>query len=1075
MEFDVKAAKVNIISLALAACAAATAFSAFAKAPARQAACASQGVRKAAGCRVEWDGAWMKVGNALFCREYVVSNGVLRTVSFKAVDGRDWQAEAARWGHRALPVAVEAEAAKWSPVGVEGLRVKVVAEKREMVLWLFPGVPGVIVQRAWTDAVKPVHDRDRDFRNLSEDGKALRSALDACDCIRFAPQHIKATSVVCMDQTDIRDKLMDVDERLLMAYDTRFTLAASALDCRDVLSGDGMAFVRLAPMPSSRPEKVEDFILDGAHRRVGLLANGYPLVELVYRGGDAGRQRALVAFQRAIRPYQAGRDGILLSNTWGGGNHDTRINQAFLVKEIEAGAKIGVDVIQIDDGWEHGRTSNSERRALDGKKKVWNGYWASDPDFWKEDRERFPDGLDFLVKKAAEKGMRFGLWFGPDSSDDAANWQRDADCLIDYHRRLGIDYFKLDSLKLFTPLALKRNRMMFDRMLEASGGAMVFDLDCTAEIRPGFLGLLDVGPMFVENRYTTNPVYWPHHTLKNLWDLSHLIDPVRLRMEFNNPDTNHGKYGGSPLCHGKYRPDALFATVMAASPLAWMELSDVSEKSVAALAPIVKTWKAERERWHGGVIHPVGSRPDGVAWTGFVSEAADGAGGYALLFRELNASERFTLDLAPIFGDCPLSVEGVIGGRGEAAVEGSRLTVSVPETLDFLWVKIGRSGKDVPELLVSGSGERIATSEQWERLRRPEIAQTLLEQEYGVRPIERPADLAFSETAAPEACCGGKALRKRVRATYSGPGGTGEINFSVWIPRRDVPVPAFIHSSPRPAETADDPNGPHPVYLLPVEDIVSRGFAVIAYCNQDVAADWTGTDVATSGVFKVFGPRDLKNRASAEWGILSAWAWGMSRILDWVETEPLLDAKRVAAVGLSRNGKAALVAGAFDARFAMTVSCCSGCSGAKLNHMPVRGAERIRDIMVAAKWFCPNYAKYIDREMEMPFDQHWLLALVAPRLLYVSSATDDAWAGPGGEFAALALASPAWKLHGVQGLVSWGFPQADAPLHAGNAAYHVRTGGHAITRDDWRHYMDFAEAHGWKDAFCETGRQEKSR
>ena len=216
----------------------------------------------------------------------------------------------------------------------------------------------------------------------------------------------------------------------------------------------------------------------------------------------------------------------------------------------------------------------------------------------------------------------------------------------------------------------------------------MFDLDCTAEIRPGFLGLLDVGPMFVENRYTRRPIYWPHHTLKNLWDLSHLIDPVRLRMEFNNPDTNHEKYAGSPLCHGKYRPDALFATVMAASPLAWMELSDVSEKSVAALAPLVKTWKAERARWHGGVIHPVGNRPDGVAWTGFVSEAADGKGGYALLFRELNASKTFTLDLAPIFGKAALRVDAVIGGRGTVSMEGSHLAVAIPEQLDFVWVKL---------------------------------------------------------------------------------------------------------------------------------------------------------------------------------------------------------------------------------------------------------------------------------------------------------------------------------------------------------------------------------------------------
>ena len=1029
---------------------------------------ADAGRHRAAGCTAEWDGAWLKVRSSLFCREYAVSNGVLRTISLKDAAGREWQrgvdleAERTAALKDAHPAVVDAAPGRWSPVGVEGLRVKVSMAGRETELWLFPGVPGVIARRMWTDVVKPVHDRDRDFRALSEDGKSLRECLDKCDCVWFSPQHIKATSVVCMDQTDIRDNLMDVDERLLMAYDTRFTLAASALDCRDVLTGDGLVFVRLAPMPSSRPEKVEDFILDGARRRVALLANGYPLVELAYGGGDAGRQRALVAFQRAIRPYRPGRDGILLSNTWGGGNRDARINQEFLLKEIAAGSRIGVDVIQVDDGWERGRTSNSARKAMEGRKKVWNGYWAADPDFWKEDRERFPDGLDFLVKKAAEKGMRFGLWFGPDSSDDAANWSRDAECLIDYHRRLGIDYFKMDSMKLLTPLALKRSRMMFDRMQEASGGAMVFDLDCTAEIRPGFLGLLDVGPMFVENRYTKNPVYWPHHTLKNLWDLAHLIDPVRLRMEFNNPDTNHDKYGGSPLCHGRYRPDALFATVMAASPLAWMELSDVSEKSVAALAPLVGTWKAERARWHGGVIHPVGCRPDGVSWTGFVSEAADGAGGYALLFRELNGSDSFTVDLAPILGDCPLRVDGVIGGRGRASFLGTQLTVRIPEKLDFLWVKVGRLGRDVPELLVSSAGERVAMRGQWESLRRPEIVRTLQEREYGARPVERPADLAFAEMAAPEPCCGGKALRKRVRATYSGPGGRGEMNFSVWIPRRSGPAPVFIHSSPRPAETAADPNGPRPVYLLPVDDIVSRGFAVAAYCNQDVAADWTGPGVASGGVFRVFGPRDLDRRGPSEWGILSAWAWGMSRVLDWVETEPLLDAKRVAAVGLSRNGKAALVAGAFDTRFAMTVSCCSGCSGAKLNHLPVMGAERIRDIMIAARWFCPNYAGCVDREMEMPFDQHWLLALAAPRLLYVSSATDDAWAGPGGEFAALELASPAWGLYGAAGLVApHGFPRADEPLHAGNAAYHVRTGPHAITRDDWRHYMDFAKERGW--------------
>jgi hypothetical protein len=155
---------------------------------------------------------------------------------------------------------------------------------------------------------------------------------------------------------------------------------------------------------------------------------------------------------------------------------------------------------------------------------------------------------------------------------------------------------------------------------------------------------------------------------KNLWDLAHMIDPVRLRFEFNNPDTNLGNYSWSPLGHGKYRPDALFATVMAASPLAWMELSDVSDKSVAALSSLVKVWKRERERWYGGVMHPAGGRPDGVAWTGFVSESADGAGGYALLFRELNQSKDFTLDLSGIFGKGFQADAKIIAGRGEASL-----------------------------------------------------------------------------------------------------------------------------------------------------------------------------------------------------------------------------------------------------------------------------------------------------------------------------------------------------------------------------------------------------------------------
>lgn len=374
--------------------------------------------------------------------------------------------------------------------------------------------------------------------------------------------------------------------------------------------------------------------------------------------------------------------------------------------------------------------------------------------------------------------------------------------------------------------------------------------------------------------------------------------------------------------------------------------------------------------------------------------------------------------------------------------------------------------QNVPELMTTADGKAVTTREQWEQIRRPELLRIFLEKEYGVRPVERPADLKFEQIGADAEVYDGKAIKKVVRGIYSGPGGTASFTFAAWIPKSNKPVPAFIHVSPRPAETADDIDGPRPVYYLPAEYITSRGYAALASCDYDFTPDFSMfPDTPTSGVFKVYGPKSMKERAPHEWGILSAWAWGASRLMDWIETEQSIDAKHVGVVGLSRNGKTALVAGATDERFAMTVSCCSGCGGAKLNHIQCHESETIRQIMAPAwRWFCPAFAAYIDKDKTMPFDQHQFLALIAPRLLYVSSASEDAWAGPRGEFAAARLASPAWELYGKAGLVEHGFPKPDHPLHAGNVGYHLRSGLHDITRYDWECYLDFADGHGWRFA-----------
>ncbi len=372
----------------------------------------------------------------------------------------------------------------------------------------------------------------------------------------------------------------------------------------------------------------------------------------------------------------------------------------------------------------------------------------------------------------------------------------------------------------------------------------------------------------------------------------------------------------------------------------------------------------------------------------------------------------------------------------------------------------GIAPADVPELMTTFAGEKVTSVEQWERVRAPELLKEFTVGEYGRRPVERPPELSF-ERAEPDAVMmDGKALRKRIRVTYGGAYGKGSFVFTAFIPRQERPAPAFVFICNRdPAENID-PTRKVKSGFWPAEEIVERGYAAIAFWNGDVAPDWhTGN---TRGVFAAF--RDVNRRGSCSgWGTLSAWAWGASRVMDWIETEPLLDASKVAVVGHSRGGKTALVAGVYDRRFAMACSNDSGCSGAKLNHIDLPKSEHVVQIMVPASyWFCENYMKRVNAELDWRVDQHEFVALMAPRLVCIASATEDAWAGPEGEFYSGLLASPAWELYGKKGLVAGAFPPADTPLQEGCISYHLRTGKHNLTPYDWARYMDFADRHGWR-------------
>ena len=579
------------------------------------------------------------------------------------------------------PVRIHAETGRLSAVEEASLRVTVEMGASETLrLTVFPAASGVMEEfvgpvAAGVDVSQAVvaNGAESDAKSSAMKGEA------ALDELRLKPQHLRLTEVTLRDVTDTHNQLVSAREWMFMNNEADTLLRGNVMFVEDVLTGNGLLFLKQAPLPDARAVASPfDLRMMAADRTVRILGGGYPFAVLAFHGGRAGRIRALHLYQRQLRMFDPMRDGAFISNTWGDRNRDARINAEFIAKEIEAGSLLGVDALQIDDGWQAGKSMNSAVKTGG----VWSGFWASSEHFWDVDPARFPQGLKPLVQQAKMHGMKFGLWYAPDSANDFSNWQRDADRVLSLWRNEGVLYFKFDSIVMSTSAAEANVHRLFERVSTESRGAVTIDLDVTAGRRPGYFGMVEGGTIFVENRYTDMHRYWPHLTLRNLWQLSEFVDPVRLRMEFLNNARNTAKYADDPLAPAAYSPDALFATVMMSSPLGWFETSSLPASYVSSAAPLVAAWKRERELMFGGDIQPAGAAPDGVSWTGFTTTDAEGAGGYALLFRERNASAEWAVNLP-----AGAAKVRVLGGHGTASIQGPTLRVSVPEPLGFVWVR----------------------------------------------------------------------------------------------------------------------------------------------------------------------------------------------------------------------------------------------------------------------------------------------------------------------------------------------------------------------------------------------------
>ena len=338
------------------------------------------------------------------------------------------------------------------------------------------------------------------------------------------------------------------------------------------------------------------------------------------------------------------------------------------------------------------------------------------------------------------------------------------------------------------------------------------------------------------------------------------------------------------------------------------------------------------------------------------------------------------------------------------------------------------------------NGGRVTDTAAWNERRRPELLRMFESDVYGKAGVEQPEGMHWETTAEDADALNGTAVIKKVKIYFSAKKAWPKLDVDIILPKTGKPVPVFLAST----------------WVPDVGLLAARGFGLVTFDAREIEPD-DKENAYAKGIRKFFDPPDRKEPLPDEWGTIAAWSWASRRVMDYIETDTLIDARKVCILGFSRFGKAAMWAGALDQRFAIIFSCESGCGGATIVRRGFGETVKLINDQFP-HWFNANFKNFNNRVDDLPVDWHMLIALIAPRPVYVSAAEEDLWGDPRGTFLAAKAAEPVYNLFGETGLGVTEMPPVETP--AGDfIGYHIRKGEHGLTDYDTEKFIDFARKH----------------